>query len=123
MLKIKLLHEPGSQDVMCPVFHCDHCGREISKNGLYHWQEKEGALVDGELRVYHKDPCSHLVQEEEEAQGLSFPWGEMDWLLGYLANNTGVAWKRLAQHCPTDQLLQLKQSASEQMKSRKQENL
>jgi hypothetical protein len=120
MIKIELVirHPEGKPDITCPVLVCDYCGEKIdsANKAICHWREgSPGEVKDGTLLIYHKGACNHLAEQQEREDGATgFPWWPMDWLYGYLINNTGVKWSRLIEDfCPPDQLTEVKKTVRE----------
>ena len=119
IIKIRLGNDEETKGQTCPVLVCDHCGQEITKAGLalYHWREVEYQPLEYSLRVYHKGACTREVEARERAAGeMNFPCGEIDWLLGYLANNAQMDWARLVEYCPPVQLNAAQKTINQRLK-------
>ena len=84
MTKIELGSILGKPDMYYPVFVCDHCGDRIDdvSAGMCHWRKaRNGQLADEAIKMYHKRPCSDVVQEQEQQSGeCSFLWHELSWM-------------------------------------------
>lgn len=120
MIKIELVirHPEGKPDLSCPVFICDYCGEKIEKasQGLCHWKETSpGVIDDGTLLMYHKGDCDHLAEQQERENGArTYSWWPLDWLCGYLINNTEIKWSRFIENfCPPDQIMEVKKTVRE----------
>jgi len=109
---IKIRRNPDLGTIVA-VLACDHCGQEITHAGkaLYHWRMQEGEPVEDSLRIYHKRPCSDVIERGERVVGQQpagrFYWSELSTLPGLLVTATNFSWVQLIHDCPDEQLDQV----------------
>jgi hypothetical protein len=75
------------EDVYCPEFWCDHCGKRIARAGNYEYPTFSGAVGTSVDRVFytHKG-CSTNFRAARGGQR-KFMWDELKVMPRQLANN------------------------------------